>query len=65
MDVEGCSVGAPGYSRAALDTALGLVGMVVFIVATIALAAGVTYLIVKISPTNRRKAEGAPAPPDG
>jgi hypothetical protein len=38
-----------------LETALGLVGMVVFIVATIALAAGVTYVIVKITPTRRRK----------
>jgi hypothetical protein len=38
-----------------LETALGLIGMVVFIVATIALAAGVTYVIVKISPSGRRK----------
>ena len=29
--------------------------MLVFIVATIALAAGVTYAIVKISPSGRRK----------
>jgi hypothetical protein len=37
-----------------LETALGLLGMVVFIVATIALAAGITYAIVKISPSSRR-----------
>jgi hypothetical protein len=43
-----------------LDTVLGLIGMVVFIVATIALAAGVTYAIVRISPTRRAK-EKTPA----
>jgi hypothetical protein len=37
-----------------LETALGLLGMVVFIAATIGLAAGVTYAIVKISPSGRR-----------
>ena len=37
-----------------MDTVLGLIGMLVFIVATIALAAGVTYAIVWISPSNRR-----------
>jgi hypothetical protein len=37
-----------------LDTVLGLIGMVVFIVGTISLAAGVTYAIVRISPTQRR-----------
>jgi hypothetical protein len=49
-----------GYSKFALDTVLGLIGMVVFIVATIALAAGVTYAIVRISPTRRAK-EKTPA----
>jgi hypothetical protein len=43
-----------------LETFLGLIGMVVFIAATIALAAGVTYAIVRISPTRRAK-EKAPA----
>ena len=38
-----------------METVLGLIGMFVFIVGTIALAAGVTYAIVRISPTNRRK----------
>ncbi|HEY7708121.1 MAG TPA: hypothetical protein VH968_13215 [Gaiellaceae bacterium] len=37
-----------------METVLGLIGMVIFIVGTIGLAAGVTYLIVRISPTNRR-----------
>jgi hypothetical protein len=36
-----------------LETVLGLVGMVIFVVATIALAAGVTYLIVRVSPATR------------
>jgi hypothetical protein len=44
-------------------TAFGLVGVVVFIVAVIALAAGVTWLVVRLSPnpaTKREKAqEGA------
>jgi hypothetical protein len=37
-----------------LATVLGLIGMAIFIVAVIGLAAGVTYLIVRISPTRRR-----------
>ncbi|HEU6445784.1 MAG TPA: hypothetical protein VFL61_12060 [Gaiellaceae bacterium] len=44
-----------------MDTVLGLIGMVVFIVGTIGLAAGVTYAIVRISPSNRRKS-GATKP---
>jgi hypothetical protein len=42
-----------------VETVLGLLGMVVFIVATIALAAGVTYAIVRISPTTRAKEKQA------
>jgi hypothetical protein len=42
-----------------METALGLIGMVVFIVGTIGLAAGVTYAIVKISPSSRRPKEKA------
>jgi hypothetical protein len=44
-----------------LETVLGLLGMVVFIVATISLAAGVTYAIVRISPTSRAKEKKAPS----
>ncbi len=33
-----------------MATALGLIGLVVFIVCVIALAAGITWLVVKISP---------------
>ena len=37
-----------------MENVLGLIGMVIFIIGTISLAAGVTYAIVRISPTNRR-----------
>jgi hypothetical protein len=38
-----------------VETFLELLGLVVFIVAVIALAAGVTALVVKISPTRDKK----------
>jgi hypothetical protein len=34
-----------------MATVLGLIGLVVFIVSVIALAAAITWLVVKISPT--------------
>ena len=36
-----------------MDTFLGLIGMAIWIVAVIALAAGVTYVVVKLSPGDR------------
>jgi hypothetical protein len=36
-----------------MDTVLGLLGMAVWIVAVIALAAGITYIVVKLSPGDR------------
>jgi hypothetical protein len=42
-------------------TVLGLIGMVLFIVATISLAAGITWLVVKITPSEPRKKRNAPA----
>jgi len=36
-------------------TVLGLIGLVLFIASVIALAAGVTWLVVKLSPTPGRK----------
>jgi hypothetical protein len=39
-----------------VDTFLELLGLVVFIVIVIALAAGVTALVVKLSPTKDKKA---------
>jgi hypothetical protein len=38
-----------------MDTVLGLIGMAVFILAVIALAAAVTWLVVKITPTRDDK----------
>jgi hypothetical protein len=40
---------APGYPSA-VASALGLLGFVAFIAAVVALAAGVTWLVVRISP---------------
>jgi uncharacterized membrane protein len=39
-----------GYSRSVLWDILGLVGMTLFIIGVVALAAAVTWLVVKISP---------------
>ena len=38
-----------------MDTVLGLIVMALWIVAVIALAAGVTYLVVKLSPGDKPK----------
>jgi hypothetical protein len=43
-----------------MDTVLGLLGMAVYIVVVVSLAAGVTYLVVKLSPSKSAK---KPAPP--
>ena len=37
-----------------MDTALGFLGVIVWIVSVIALAAAVTYLVVKLSPGDKR-----------
>jgi hypothetical protein len=42
-----------------METVLGLIGMVIFIVGTISLAAGVTYSIIRITPTKRREKSAA------
>jgi hypothetical protein len=41
-----------------METVLGLLGLVVYIVAVIALAAGMTWLVVRLTPTSKPK----PAP---
>jgi hypothetical protein len=46
-----------------MDTVLGLLGIVVWIVLVVAIAAAVTYLVVKISPGD--KDEAAVPPPAG
>jgi hypothetical protein len=48
-----------------LETVLGLIGMVIFIVATIALAAGITYLVVKLTPVGPKKKPEASSEPSG
>jgi hypothetical protein len=40
-----------------VHTALGLVGVAVFIVAVVALAAGVTWLVVRLTPSPESKAK--------
>ena len=38
-----------------MDTVLGLLGLAVYIVVIVALAAGVTWLVVKLSPSKSQK----------
>ena len=38
-----------------METVLGLLGLLVYIVAIISLAAGVTWLVVKLSPSKSQK----------
>jgi hypothetical protein len=38
-----------------MDTVLGLIGLIVFVVAIISLAAGVTWLVVKLFPQQEKK----------
>jgi hypothetical protein len=38
-----------------METVLGLIGMAVYMAATVSLAAGVTFLIVKLSPAKSVK----------
>jgi hypothetical protein len=44
-------------------TALGLVGVAFFIVCVVSLAAGVTWVVVKVSPTPGAKKAKAEKPP--
>jgi hypothetical protein len=44
-----------------VDTALGLLGVAVFIVAMLALAAGVTWLVVRVDALIRQARGKAPA----
>jgi hypothetical protein len=38
-----------------MDTVLGLLGLAVYIVAILGIAAGVTWLVVKLSPSKSQK----------
>ena len=46
-----------------MDSALGLVGLVLFILAVLALSAGVTFLVVKLTPDRAKKAKTDDAAP--
>jgi uncharacterized membrane protein len=54
--------GSRGYSTAVVETVLGLIGMVIFIVGVISLAAGITWLVVRITPSEPRKKRKQPEP---
>ena len=45
-----------------MDTVLGLIGLIAFVVAVISLAAGVTWLVVKLFPSQEKKKAKADAP---
>jgi hypothetical protein len=45
-----------------VETVLGLLGLAVFIVCVISLAAGVTWLVVKLTPAPSAKKKPAPEP---
>ena len=45
-----------------MGTFLGLIGLALFVVGVISLAAGVTYLVIKISPTQREKKKTVETP---
>ena len=47
--------GSRGYSTGVVETVLGLIGLALFVVGVIAISAGVTWLVIKISPTQRGK----------
>ena len=38
-----------------METVLGLIGLALFVVGVIGIAAGITWLVIKISPTQRGK----------
>ena len=43
-----------------MDTILGLLGLVLFVVAMISLAAGVTWLVVRLIPQQNKKPKPKP-----
>ena len=38
-----------------MDTVLGLIGMAIYMVLVVGLAAGITWLVVKVSPSKSQK----------
>jgi hypothetical protein len=47
-----------------VETVLGLIGLAVYMVAVVSLASGVTYLVVKLSPSKSMKEQQAKAATD-
>ena len=45
-----------------MDTVLGLIGLVIYIVVVVSLAAGVTWVVVKLSPSKAQKQLSAKSP---
>ncbi|HEU5065707.1 MAG TPA: hypothetical protein VFT86_07440 [Gaiellaceae bacterium] len=45
-----------------MDDILGLLGLIVYVVAVISIAAGVTWVVVKLFPTQEKKKADATAP---
>ncbi|HET9674434.1 MAG TPA: hypothetical protein VFP31_06435 [Gaiellaceae bacterium] len=46
-----------------MDTVLGIIGIIIFAASVIALAAGVTWIVVKVSPAEKAKPD-EPKPAD-
>jgi len=44
-----------------VDTVLGLIGLALYMTAVVSLASGVTYLVVKLSPSKSMKEQQAKA----
>jgi hypothetical protein len=44
-----------------MDSVLGLLGLIVYVVCVIAIAAGITWLVVRITPTGKKKEAETPA----
>jgi hypothetical protein len=45
-----------------VGTVLGLIGLTLFVLGVIGLSAGVTYLVIRLSPTQREKKKTAAEP---
>jgi hypothetical protein len=45
-----------------VGTVLGLIGLAIFVAGVIGLSAGVTYLVIRLSPTQREKKKPVETP---
>jgi len=54
--------GARGYPKARVKDVLGVIGILLFVVCVIVLAAAVTWIVVKVSPTRGATPDAAPKP---